>query len=312
MRTIKTAVIAACLLAASLAQSAFAQATLSPVPMIQFFDASSGVGLPCVGCTLSTFVAGTSTPVKTYVDNSGTTQNPFVITLSSLGMTTSGVWLGSSCYKFILANASASVIWTQDNVCGSLAAAGSPSFSALTVTGNAAVGGTLTVTGTASLGVVTAAGITTTAVTGYAISPIFNGNIAGLSGSCPGGSCPKTFQNSDGSYSVDYKGNILAQHFASVPVGNTTAMVIGMSGTVGHAASFSQTTSAGTATVVIANTGTDPALELGLVKFDATNTTGATATLWGSNCPAVTCTAPYTWITTLAADGSTVYIPVFK
>ena len=85
--------------------------------MIQFFDASTGVALPCSDCTVSTFVAGTSTPVKKYVDSTATTQNPFVITLNSLGMTTSGIWLGPTCYEFSLANPAGAVLWTQDQVC---------------------------------------------------------------------------------------------------------------------------------------------------------------------------------------------------
>lgn len=201
MRKLITLVITSCLAVAS----AFAQASLSPVPMIQFFDASSGVALPCVNCTLSTFIAGTSTPAHTYVDSTGTTTNPVVITLNSLGLTTSGVWLAASCYKFILENASAATIWSQDQVCGSSTAGGTVTFAGLTVSGNAAVGGTLAVTGTSTLGVVNAAGITTTAITGYEISPIFNCNVAGLSGSA------KCFQNSDGSFTVDYHGNIAGQ-----------------------------------------------------------------------------------------------------
>jgi hypothetical protein len=50
----------------------------------------------------------------------------------------------------------------------------------------------------------------------------------------------------------------------------------------------------------------------GTVQFSGTNTTGSTATTFGSNCPAVTCTAPYTWIKLMSSDGSTVYMPVFK
>ncbi len=46
-------------------------------------------------------------------------------------------------------------------------------------------------------------------------------------------------------------------------------------------------------------------------KF-AIGTTGATATTFGSNCPAITCTAPYTWIKAEAPDGSVIYIPGFK
>lgn len=53
------------------------------------------------------------------------------------------------------------------------------------------------------------------------------------------------------------------------------------------------------------------------VSFDGTlryykNTTGAGTALLGTNSPAVTNTAPYTWLTMTSSDGSTVYIPAWK
>lgn len=55
-------------------------------------------------------------------------------------------------------------------------------------------------------------------------------------------------------------------------------------------------------------------LELSVIpKFGGTNSTGAgTALLGATNCPASTLSAVYTWITAVAADGSTVYIPCWK
>jgi hypothetical protein len=54
-------------------------------------------------------------------------------------------------------------------------------------------------------------------------------------------------------------------------------------------------------------------VEMGVPKFGGANTTGATAfTPGGSNCPAVSCTTPYTWIRVVTADGSTAYLPVYK
>lgn len=50
----------------------------------------------------------------------------------------------------------------------------------------------------------------------------------------------------------------------------------------------------------------------GLPKFAGTNSTGAGTALLSTNCPAVTATAPYTWISATAADGSTVFIPAWK
>ncbi len=60
---------------------------------------------------------------------------------------------------------------------------------------------------------VTFGALTTTT---FVTAPAHNGNVAGLSGTCPNptsNTCPKTFLNSDGSYSVDYQGNVAAQNF---------------------------------------------------------------------------------------------------
>ena len=50
----------------------------------------------------------------------------------------------------------------------------------------------------------------------------------------------------------------------------------------------------------------------GNLKFGGLNTTGAGTALLGTNCPADTSSAPYTWIKVLAADNSVCYIPVWK
>lgn len=49
----------------------------------------------------------------------------------------------------------------------------------------------------------------------------------------------------------------------------------------------------------------------GNLQISANSTGGGTALL-GANCPAVTATAPYTWVQIKAADGSTVYVPAWK
>lgn len=50
----------------------------------------------------------------------------------------------------------------------------------------------------------------------------------------------------------------------------------------------------------------------GLPKFAGTNSTGAGSAALGSNSPATTNTAPYTWIKAISSDGSTVYLPAWK
>jgi hypothetical protein len=63
----------------------------------------------------------------------------------------------------------------------------------------------------------------------------------------------------------------------------------------------------------VVGTATAEAFRLtGLMKFAGTNSTGAGSAALGANCPAVTATAPYTWIKAISSDGSTVYIPCWK
>lgn len=47
-------------------------------------------------------------------------------------------------------------------------------------------------------------------------------------------------------------------------------------------------------------------------RFNGGNTTGSGSALLGSNSPASTLTAPYTWMTVTTSDGSTGYIPIWK
>jgi hypothetical protein len=95
-----------------------AQAYPSPTPAAEpFVDTSTGVTLPCGGCTVSTFAAGTSTAAHTYADYTATTQNAVVITLNSAGFTSSGIWLSGTCYKFVIANAATGYSLTRDHVC---------------------------------------------------------------------------------------------------------------------------------------------------------------------------------------------------
>jgi hypothetical protein len=50
----------------------------------------------------------------------------------------------------------------------------------------------------------------------------------------------------------------------------------------------------------------------GVQQFGGTNTTGSGSAALGSNSPATTNTAPYTWIQIKTSDGSTAYIPAWK
>ena len=75
-------------------------ATLSPFPVFRAFDSD---GAPLAGGKLFTYQAGTSTPLYTYVDESGTvgSQNTNPVILDSSGQ--ANVWLGSAyAYKLVL------------------------------------------------------------------------------------------------------------------------------------------------------------------------------------------------------------------
>lgn len=60
--------------------------------------------------------------------------------------------------------------------------------------------------------------------------------------------------------------------------------------------------------VEAAGTGTARTMRLNRLK----GTTGAVSAALGSNCPAVTGTAPYSWVEVTTSDGSTAYIPAWK
>ena len=87
--------------------------TLSPPPKLQFFDAN---GNPLAGGFLYSYVAGTSTPLATYNDASGTTYNTNPIILNARGE--ANVWLGAAAYKLKLETAANVEIWTVDNIGG--------------------------------------------------------------------------------------------------------------------------------------------------------------------------------------------------
>lgn len=95
---------------------AFAQYPVAITPY-QIVDTRSGQGVPCAGCLLYTYSAGTNTPLATYNDYTLGTPNANPIVLNSAGYATTGIWVGSGCYKFILKDAGAVNIWTQDHIC---------------------------------------------------------------------------------------------------------------------------------------------------------------------------------------------------
>lgn len=86
----------------------------------QFFDNS---GDPLSGGKLYTYAAGTTTPLTTYTDATGSTPNTNPVILDSAGRVAEEIWLDSALnYKFVLQSSTGTQIWTKDNVAGILAA----------------------------------------------------------------------------------------------------------------------------------------------------------------------------------------------
>lgn len=85
---------------------------LTPSPKQQFFTAA---GVPLVGGKVYTYAAGTSTPLATFQDSTGTVSNTNPIILDSRGEC--NLWLlPANAYKFILRDSADALIWTVDNI----------------------------------------------------------------------------------------------------------------------------------------------------------------------------------------------------
>jgi hypothetical protein len=78
---------------------------------MQFFDIN---GEPLVGGKVYTYEAGTTTPLVTYTDNTGTSANPNPVILNARGE--AAIWLGSGIYKFKLTDVNEVEIWTADYI----------------------------------------------------------------------------------------------------------------------------------------------------------------------------------------------------
>ena len=89
------------------------QGVIATIPKHQF----SANGSPLVGGTLTTYLAGTTTPVATYQDMALTIANTNPITLDARGECV--LWLDSAIvYKFVLKDGAGVIQWTQDSISG--------------------------------------------------------------------------------------------------------------------------------------------------------------------------------------------------
>ena len=109
------------LLLALLATAAFAQDPVSITPY-QLIDARAGNAIACSNCSIYTYAAGTNTPLATYTSSTLATPNTNPVLTNSAGYavngaTITGIWVGSSCYKFVAKDSSAVTLFTQDNIC---------------------------------------------------------------------------------------------------------------------------------------------------------------------------------------------------
>ena len=104
-------------------------AFISPPPKLQFF---TNAGVPMASGLLYTYAAGTTTPLVTYTDSSGTIANTNPVILDSRGE--ASIWLGGVGYKFKLATPANVDVWTQDNI-----APGSSAYMTYTPAGTGAV-----------------------------------------------------------------------------------------------------------------------------------------------------------------------------
>lgn len=120
--------------------SAFAQVGVLPFrnSRATFLDAN---GIPMANGCLFTYQAGTSTPLATYTDSTGTTPNANPVILDSTGSAV--IWLGPTTYKFTAwtsggVNCATGVQqWTTDQIPGDTVVNG-------TISGATIIGGTIT------------------------------------------------------------------------------------------------------------------------------------------------------------------------
>ena len=88
-------------------------------PVFNGYQSFLSNGLPNAGGFLNTYAAGTSTPVATYTTSAGTIANANPIQLGADGRPPQEIWIVSgTAVKFVLTDASSSVIGTYDNIAG--------------------------------------------------------------------------------------------------------------------------------------------------------------------------------------------------
>lgn len=145
MKRFTIAIAALCALASSLFfvhRTAYAQVALSPVAHMQFLDSSAR---PLAGGCVFTYSAGTTTPLATYIDSSGSISNPNPVILDSGGF--ANIWLSATAYKFVVysnggVNCSTGTYqWAVDNITTSTSSGSGVASSLVSGSPNPATGG---------------------------------------------------------------------------------------------------------------------------------------------------------------------------
>jgi hypothetical protein len=117
---------------------------------MQFLDNS---GLPLAAGRVTTYAAGTSTPLATYTDSTGGTPNTNPIILDSAGR--GDIWLTQGTgYKFVVATTLSVVLYTVDNILIPVA----PASAQLLPTGCTVTSSTATLTATNGASQIVASG----------------------------------------------------------------------------------------------------------------------------------------------------------
>jgi hypothetical protein len=111
-RTVRSRIVLSVALFLFACAPVFAQSgTIMPAPK---FTALDNNGLPCAGCLLYTYAAGTTSNQATYSDSALTTPNANPVVMDASGRAT--IFLSATSYKFVLKTGAGATLWTVDNV----------------------------------------------------------------------------------------------------------------------------------------------------------------------------------------------------
>lgn len=271
----------------------------------------NGVSIQSLATGLLLNTTGTGAPsIATWITGiqpllSGTIDSSHVV------MANGTTALITSAFSAVTAgtNAAALVMGTG----GSLGVSGSGTIAATSVSGFTAGVGTLTGPASSGTAVIGAAALSTSGCVPYQ-----NGTAGALT-------CDPIFTYADVSNNVTFGvlnaqggttsfilkgGNSQIQYQLTAASGSPNSLKIGINGNAQLGLSSS---SPYPVTIGFGSASSVTAIFNGIPAFNGTNTTGSTLFApAGSNCPAITCTTPYTWLQFQSADGSAVFSPVFK